>query len=213
MGRTRAGVTLVAAALLLAGCSTAVVPPAGITASQRREATQQDLYLRWAILTSSNPSLVAPRVAIVSYTNYLDEAQVIASCLRRSGYPMAIATASLDVIDTTLTPPESFPFSVAKYVCEAKYPEDPLELGYLSGEQEQFLYGYWQNETIPCLRAEGVTVASLPSIGQFGEGYEDVGTMNPFTHLGAANQGDTSLLQTRCPPYPGELYAASASRR
>jgi hypothetical protein len=213
MARTRAGVTLVAAALLLAGCSTAVVPPAGITASQRREATQQDLYMRWAILTNSNPSLVAPKVAIVSYTNYLDEAQVIASCLRKSGYPNAIATASRDVIDTTLTPPESFPFGVAKYVCEAKYPENPLELGYLSDEQEQYLYGYWQNETIPCLRSEGVTVASLPPIGQFGEGYQDVGTMNPFTHLGAANQGDTSLLQSRCPPYPGELYAASASRR
>jgi hypothetical protein len=207
------GATALGAVLLLAGCATAVSPPAGITASQRRDATQQDLALRWATVTGGNPGFVAPRVAIVHYTNYLDETQVLAGCLRKSGYPKAIATASGAVSDPTLRPPESFPFAVAKYVCEAKYPVDPLELGYLSDQQEQYLYGYWQNETVPCLRAEGLTVASLPPIGQFGEGYEDVGTMNPFTHLAAADQRQVSLLQNRCPPYPGELYAASASRQ
>ncbi len=206
-------VTLAATVLTLAGCVAAAPPPAGITPAQRAEATKQDLALRWSTLTDGNPEFPAPKVVIVRYTNYLDEAQTIAACLRRSGYPKAVATASGDVIDTTLTPPESFPYNVAKYVCEAKYPVDPLELGYLSDAQEEYLYSYWQNETIPCLRGQGVTVAALPPIAQFGEGYEDVGTMNPFTHLSAADQRDAARLETQCPPYPGQLYTASASRR
>ncbi len=87
------------------------------------------------------------------------------------------------IVDTDVKPVDRFPVEVAIYTCEAQYPSDPLELGYLSDAQEEYLYGYWSNETVPCLRAHGAVVADLPPVGQFGEGYEDVGALNPFTHL------------------------------
>jgi len=203
-----------AALLLLAACTTTSTPPppAGITAAQKAAATRSNLEQRWAIVTRENPALVAPRVAIVRYTNYLDAPSTIAACLRRSGYPGTIVTSSNDVVDPTITAARQHPFDVAHYVCDARYPEDPLELGYLSDAQEAFLYSYWQNDTVPCLRAQGLAVADLPPIGQFGEGYEDVGNMNPYAHLKTRDGLSVAVLMTRCQPYPGELYASSASR-
>ena len=214
--RPRALVATVAvsigAAALLAGCASAPVAPAGITAAQKAAATEANLAERWSLIAGQNPALAAPKVPIVRYTNYLDEPSTIATCLRRAGYPKTVVTGANDVVDRALTPPETYSFDVAKYVCEAKYPRDPLELGYLSDAQEAFLYSYWQDNTVPCLRAQGLKVADLPPIGQFGEGYEDVGNMNPYGHLKIPDGLSIAVLQTRCQPYPGELYGASASR-
>ena len=208
-----AGVAVAAAAvILLTGCASPAAPPAGITPAQRSAATKANLAERWALIDGQNPALEAPKVAIVRYTNYLDAPTTIAACLRRAGYPKVIVTKSNDVVDPALIQPEAYSFDVAKYVCEAKYPQDPLELGYLSDAQEAFLYTYWQDNTVPCLRAQGLTVHDLPPIGQFGEGYEDVGNMNPFGHLKIPAGLSLAVLQTRCQPYPGQLYAASASR-
>jgi hypothetical protein len=199
-------------AVLLVGCASAAVAPAGITAAQKQAATEAHLAESWALIDGQNPALKAPRVRIVRYTNYLDEPSTIATCLRGAGYPKTIVTSSNDVVDPALIQPESYSFDVAKYVCEAKYPKDPLELGYLSDAQESFLYSYWQDNSVPCLRAQGLSVRDLPPIGQFGEGYEDVGNMNPFGHLKLPAGLSLAALQSRCQPYPGELYAASASR-
>jgi hypothetical protein len=205
-------VIAVAAGMLLAGCASTPAAPAGITAAQKSAATEANLAERWSLIAGQNPALEAPKVPIVRYTNYLDEPSTIATCLRRAGYPKVVVTNANDVVDRALTPPENYSFDVAKYVCEAKYPRDPLELGYLSDAQEAFLYSYWQDNTVPCLRAQGLRVNDLPPIGQFGEGYEDVGNMNPFGHLKIPAGLSLAVLQTRCQPYPGQLYGASASR-
>jgi hypothetical protein len=203
-----AGVAVAAAAvILLTGCATPAAPPAGITPAQRSAATKANLAERWALIDGQNPALEAPKVAIVRYTNYLDAPTTIAACLRRAGYPKVIVTVSNDVVDPALIQPEAYSFDVAKYVCEAKYPQDPLELGYLSDAQQKYLYEYWSDETVPCLRAHGAIVPNLPHVGQFGEGYEDVAVFNPFDHASLPDGVTQSYLLTACPPYPGQLYA------
>lgn len=207
----RAGVGVGVVALLcalLAGCSSDNPIPASITAAQRKAATQADLDLRWDQVSPGNPDYLRPTVPIIKYVNYLDEGQVLATCMRQAGYPHVAWTLEGGIVDTDVKPVDRFPVEVAIYICEAQYPSDPLELGYLSDAQEEYLYGYWSDETVPCLRAHGAVVSDLPPVGQFGEGYEDVGALNPFTHAKLPDGISQAYLLTACPPYPGELYAA-----
>jgi hypothetical protein len=199
---------MAALCVLLAGCTAAAPDPASITAAQRKAATAEDLTSRWDQVSPGDPGFPRPHVAIVRYVNYLEEGPVLADCMRRSGYPHVSWTLKSGIVDTDIKPVNRFPVEVAIYVCEAKYPSDPLELGYLSDAQEEFLYSYWSDNTVPCLRAHGAIVHDLPPIGQFGEGYEDVGGLNPFTNATLPDGISESYLLTACPPYPGQLYAA-----
>jgi hypothetical protein len=194
--------------VLLVGCSSDNPIPASITAAQRKAATQADLDLRWDQVSPGDPNYLRPTVPIIKYVNYLDEGPVLAKCMHDAGYPHVAWSLNGGIVDTDVKPVDRFPVEVAIYVCEAQYPADPLELGYLSDAQEEYLYGYWSDETVPCLRAHGAIVPDLPPVGQFGEGYEDVGALNPFTHAKLPDGISQAYLLTACPPYPGELYAA-----
>jgi hypothetical protein len=194
--------------LLLAGCTAPPPDPAGITAAQRKAATDSDLSLRWDSISSGDPTFHRPSVAVVKYVNYLDEGPVLTGCMHKAGYSHVAWTLAGGIVDTDIKPVDRFPVEVAIYKCEAQYPADPLELGYLSDAQEEYLYSYWSNETVPCLRSHGAGASDLPPVGQFGEGYEDVGALNPFNHLSASDVANEAYLAAVCPPYPGEVYAA-----
>jgi hypothetical protein len=194
--------------VLLVGCTTTPPDPAGITAAQRKAATEADLLYRWDQVQPGDPSFLRPIVKIVKYVNYLDEGGVLTACMHKAGYRHVVWNLDTGVVDTDLKPVDRFPVEVAIYVCEAEYPSDPLELGYLSDAQEEYLYGYWADETVPCLRSHGAVVSDLPPVGQFGEGYEDVGALDPFNHARLPDGVTEAYLVAECPPYPGQLYAA-----
>jgi hypothetical protein len=204
-----AGVIVLAAlCVLLPGCTAEAPAPAGITAAQRKAATEADLKVRWEQVEPGNPTYLRPTVPIIRYVNYLDEGPVLATCMHKAGYPHVAWTLNGGIVDTDVKPVDRFPVEVAIYTCEAQYPSDPLELGYLSDAQQKYLYEYWSNQTVPCLRSHGAIVSDLPPVGQFGEGYEDVAAFNPFTHATLPHGITQSYLLTACPPYPGQLYAA-----
>lgn len=209
MKRGGAGI-LIAALLcaLLAGCAPQTYSPASISTAQRKAATEADLAERWRGVEPSNTTIAQPKVAIVRYVNYLDEGPVLAQCMHDAGYPHVIWSLKGGIVDTDVKPVDRYPVEVAVYICEAKYPSDPLELGYLSDAQQKYLYGYWSNQTVPCLRAHGWNVPNLPKAGQFGEGYGDVASLNPFDHANPPDGVTLTYLLTACPPYPGQLYAA-----
>jgi hypothetical protein len=207
----RGGAGILSAALLcalLAGCSSTVPHPASITSAQRKAATQADLSDRWKQVQPGNPTYLRPSVPIIRYVNYLDEGPVLAKCMHQAGYPHVAWSLKGGIVDTDVKPVDRFPVEVAIYICEAQYPSDPLELGYLSDAQQKYLYDYWSNETVPCLRAHGAIEPDLPPISQFGEGYEDVAVLNPFDHSSLPDGVSQAYLLTACPPYPGQLYAA-----
>jgi hypothetical protein len=208
MKRGGAGI-LIAALLcaLLAGCATSAPSPASITAAQRKAATEADLNNRWKQVEPGNPTYLRPTVPIIRYVNYLDEGPVLAKCMHEAGYPHVAWSLKGGIVDTDVKPVDRFPVEVAIYTCEAQYPSDPLELGYLSDAQQKYLYEYWSDETVPCLRAHGAIVPDLPRVGQFGEGYEDVAAFNPFDHASLPDGVTQAYLLTACPPYPGQLYA------
>ena len=198
---------LAALCLLVVGCAKAPPNPTSITAAQRKAATEADLKQRWEQVQPGDPTFRRPTIAIIRYVNYLNEGRVLADCMRRAGYRHVAWTLEGGIVDTDVKPVDRFPVEVAIYVCEAQYPSDPLELGYLSDAQEQYMYSYWADETVPCLRAHGAIVKDLPPVGQFGEGYEDVGALNPFSHAKLPRGVTQGFLLAACPPYPGQLYA------
>jgi hypothetical protein len=200
-------VLLVLPCLLLVGCTAAAPDPTSITAAQRKAATDADLSDRWQLVSPGDPTFPRPKVKIVEYVNYLDEGRLLAKCMHASGYPNVAWTLQGGIVDTDVKPVDRFPVEVAIYICEAKYPDDPLELGYLSDAQEEYLYTYWGYQTVPCLRSHGAIVSDLPPVGQFGEGYEDVGALNPFDHAKLPDGISQAYLLTVCPPYPGEVYS------
>jgi hypothetical protein len=209
MKRGGAGILIVAVlCALLAGCSSAAPNPASITDAQRKAATEPDLNQRWAQVEPGDPSYLRPTVPIIQYVNYLDEGRVLAKCMRQAGYPHVAWSLKGGIVDTDVRPVNRFPVEVAIYICEAQYPSDPLELGYLSDAQQRYLYQYWSDDTVPCLRAHGVVLPDMPKVSQMGEGYEDVAAFNPFNHSPLPNGVSTAYLLTACPPYPGQLYAA-----
>jgi hypothetical protein len=206
LARVGAVVFALTCALVLTGCAISTPDPASITAAQRKSATAADLALRWSQVEPGDPAYPRPKVAIVKYGNYLTEGPLLEACMRKSGYPHTTWSLSYGLYDTDHKPVNRFPVEVATYVCEAKYPEEPLELGYLSDAQEVYLYSYWANETVPCLRAHGAVVKNLPPVGLFGEGYEDVGALNPFASAKFRKGTPEALYVAECPPYPGQLY-------
>jgi hypothetical protein len=207
--RGGAGILLLSLLCLLSltACTTPAPTLPSITAAQRKAATNADLAERWKQVLPGNPTYPRPKVAIVRYVNYLEEGTVLAECMHRAGYPHVAWSLKGGIIDTDVKPVDRFPVEVAIYICEAQYPSDPLELGYLSDAQQKYLYDYWSDETVPCLRAHGATIPDLPAVGQFGEGYTDVSALNPYDHAKLPDGVTQSYLFTACPPYPGELYA------
>jgi hypothetical protein len=200
-----------ALAILIFTVSSSAGPevPAGITAAQRSAATKQQLELHWSMLTTGE-NVLQPTTPIVRYTTYLDAGPTEASCLTRGGYP-AKWSAQFGLVVSPVPVELRRAFDLVDQLCDARYPEDPAELGFLSAPQEAFLLSYWQTSLIPCLRGEGVRVKALPPVGAYGEGDEAVGPgIDPYQHVVSAPKGTIlTLLYGRCPPYPSVLFGAS----
>jgi hypothetical protein len=207
--RAAAGI-LAAAALcaLLAACATTAPSPVSLTAAQRKAATEADLDIRWAQVAPGNPNYLRPTVPIIRYVNYLEEGPVLTRCMHEAGYPHVAWTLKGGLVDTDVKPVDRFPVEVAIYTCEAQYPEDPQELGYLSAAQGKYLYAYWSDETVPCLRAHGAVVGELPKAGgASGVEYSQIAPFNPFNNAKLPHGTSQAYLLTACPPYPSALYA------
>jgi hypothetical protein len=194
-----------ASLILLTGCATTAPVPVSLSAAQRSRATRDDLDERWSAVTDGAPTFLEPKVAVIRYRTFRDGNATIVACLQKSGYPMATVNES-GMVDPALTPPEAFPFIVARFTCEARYPEDPIELGYMTSDQERYLYDYWKLRAVPCLRAQGAVVSDLPPIEIPGVASPPVVKLNPFLDLKAPAGASVGLLEARCPPFPGELY-------
>jgi hypothetical protein len=205
-------VALAASVSLLTAFPRADVP-AGITASQKRAATMDNLDARWSALTSG-VGLERPQTAIVRYTTYLDLGPTVAACLNRDGYGVRW-TAKDGIVAQPLRLKDQFPYQRARFVCESQYPEEPAELGYLSPQQARYLFDYWESSLVPCLRSQGVTVADIAPIADFRSGDQLVGpALNPYSHVLSSPKGMVvSLLYGKCPPFPAALYGASKSAR
>jgi hypothetical protein len=201
--------SLICVAVTVSSCSAEriVPPPPRQSAAQRDADTRAELALRWSLVTDGAPTFLKPDPAIVRYTTYFDLYETIAGCLRKTGFPATKATTK-GIFDSTLNPGEQVPFELAAYNCEARYPEEPVQAGYLTADQSRYLYGYWQQQTVPCLRARGAIVrdlAVMPAIGTTTAPKTALIALNPYEKLKRPSDLSLVSLEAACPAFPAAL--------
>jgi hypothetical protein len=201
------GVVLLGA--LLTGCASpaTVSPPPAPTRAQRASDTRAELGIRWANITDGAPTFIEPKVSVVKYSTFDTVFEAVAACMRSGNYPKVVATTE-GILDPTLNPAEEFPFEVATWMCEAQYPEEPVELGYLTPAQGRYLYGYWQQRLVPCLRSHGAVVrdlAVMPATPTTTAPNTKLVALNPYLALTLPSGVSRARLESSCPAYPSAL--------
>ena len=191
-------------AFVLAGCATTPgAVPEGLTDDQRAAVVQQKLDETWNRLVDDDWNVEQPTVAIKRFTGWQDVGTTFADCMTAEGYPTSY-TLARGIVTADLGDADVIAYTVARYTCQAQYPQDPVELGYLSAAQASYLYNYWSNSLVPCLRSAGVPVAALPAPNMMGEGYPSLGPKwDPYENVDAVRgDGSTRYIINQCPPYP-----------
>ncbi len=100
-----------------------------------------------------------------------DWARGMSACLSRAGYAdVRIATygKSYLIAGGESADPSNPDEQIALYVCLADHPANPVADGRLySAAQRQYLWNYFRDWQLPCLRLHGYRVSEVPSRDQF----------------------------------------------
>lgn len=207
-------VWLLAFALLLSGCSGQPdTPPVQESegGAQADGATQQ-LVEEGKVaarerLEAMFPGIGIPDVDLVRIISLPEFGEVMAQCMTEAGFN-AQARADGGVSFEEIPQEQSEAQSLALYVCQAKYPVDPVYTQPLTDAQIDFLYDYYRDDFSACLQAEGFSVGELPSRSKFKEAYAGVG--EPYTPyavlLENVDPAHVEKLMSICPEVPQELW-------
>jgi hypothetical protein len=190
----------------LAGCAARPAPPPKLSASEARTALRIELDDDWAEDTAGLHGLVRPVPKFNRFLAVDDAGDTLASCMTALGTPPITVIPDLEgaqkkEFDTR--------YALARYTCQAEYPANPVQLGYLTAAQSRYLDNYWRNSLVPCLRGQGVTPLPPPRITKFSSGYQqqDVG-WDPYESIRTVAQGARlAFVQAKCPRSPDGLAA------
>jgi len=184
----RMGAALIAAALLLTGCATPTsAPKGGLTQAELAEyqAAATDRMWRFTGLDDSlRPEVEVTTVELVEWIALMD------GCNQET---------------ITDDPEMQTEQAVAQYACRARHQLSPEALGLLNTAQLDYLYDYYQDRLIPCLRSRDVFVPDVPTrvqatdVGRFG-GYP----WNPYNGIVDFVREDPDDVATwhNCPAFP-----------
>ncbi len=200
-------------AAALTGCSgqTPTGPTPGLSADQVATIVDARNEIMWERLGLAGSP---PAGSSIRELRPLDAwGSAMADCMRAAGYPSYVGLAS--TYDRRSSKPATKAELIAFYECGAANPTDPVEQNYLSREQLDYIYSYYQRSLIPCLRAHGVTSSPAPQRAEFLRtifvadefGYA---SWSPYEGL----TGISHRLFTDCPPSPpGFAYALEDWRK
>lgn len=211
--RRGAGVGLVgfAAALVVVLASVATFawqpappdPPPTVTDEQRAEAVRQQVDSRWLQLADRPWRLDPPQIEVVRYTGWADAEQSFADCMTSSGYLTRYSPEG-GLIGPAVGADQLLSYDLFKYTCLSKYPQDPVQLGYLNPAQAEFLYNYRVNSLAPCLRSLGVVMPEPPRPDFSGDGASELAQpWDPYENADELGRGVLlPHLMSMCPPFP-----------
>ena len=154
---------LVAALVLLlaTGCTQTLAVPGPPTGEELDRLIDRQLDFQWQYigLTPDDPRPEVERIRIVP----VEEAEAVyRQCMVDAGYER------FNVITASIYGGASKEQRVDIYTCVAQYPTPPASFGLFSEAQLDYLYDYFMQVTVPCLEANGVPVADVPSRDEFG---------------------------------------------
>lgn len=191
---------IAASALLLAGCTQAPPPPAGLDPATVQAIINQQNADWW---TSMFPDAQQPVIDPIETTTVTTVDAAIQNCML-SAIPgtFPAATGGNMYIDPAVS-------KRALFVCSLQYPldlSDPVALGYLSQAQLLYLYDYYSERLVPCLTFIGFSFSERPSLRSYLSG--GAGYWMPYYDMRPIPTADQwSAIDLRCPPPP---YFANA---
>ena len=197
--------------LVLSGCAAEIDPPEpgpGPTQSLNQQITAVEeqivsKYLdnAWRNVVSIHPDAIRPEVDRVRLIHQTDWTTIIPDCLAEMGHHVEPdANGSWSVQGG----PESEPYFVAFYTCEAMYPVHPKYNAPMTDAKIAKLYDYFLNSLKPCLEAEGYAVPPAPSLQRFQETYRTDGGWFIYAGVADAAIGTEELARINrvCPQVP-----------
>jgi len=185
-------VAIAAAALLLAGCVPVSQVPPEPSGAELDALIAKELDFQWQYvgLTPDAPRPTVDRIRVVSPEEATD---VHRDCMVDAGYgDFRQVTASIYGGASNLE-------RLAIYTCSAQYPVPPASYGLFSTAQLDFLYDYYVEVTIPCIRADGFTLTDIPTRQEFTQPQQSLlGVWVPWDSV----QFDGVIPGSRCTHVP-----------
>lgn len=197
-----AAVALAVVLPLATGC-TAPVTPAPLTQRQLDAITAADNDSRWAFFFGDRPDVQRPDVHRLAYVPSHKAEAYYKSCLRAANVDpdLVYGFAAYD------SGPVATRAYLEYYTCVAEFPVNPLEIGYLSRAQLDFMYDYYTDRLAPCLRLLGYQVTAPPPREEFvatalpGQAWDPYARVHPIP-----GKFSWAAIDARCPPLPAGTY-------
>jgi hypothetical protein len=193
-------------ALMFAACdstpdrSREEVPETGSATTASSQESERGPTDDEATSTTGHPGVVPVRVI------HPDEfAAVMASCVTEQGF---VATVRRDggVQFPSVAEEQGPALEAAIDLCGALYPVDTRFTEPLGREQLEFLYGWFVDESVPCLENQGFAGFSPPSLETFIEEFDTEDTWAPYRdieqQLMVMSETELFDLQEICPQSP-----------
>ena len=183
------------AVLGLAGCSAdAIAAPPAPTTTQI-----PSLMSVWpdyeAGLINYNSPATLTGVSFVRFVADSDWVRVMTSCTARFGVTDIVYhpdhTSSAEATST----PQQWKRDLANGSCIIEYPPVSVRARLKTPQQLDYIYSYYTNELLPCMRTAGVTVAKLPSRARFHLISRNGFTLwSPYSSIGSSPLGTDSVI-------------------
>jgi hypothetical protein len=210
-------VCAVAAVLALAGCASRPTPvPPPPTAVQVKS-----MMAEWSVAQTRNYEMdLAESIAnpgVVGFIDLSDWPEVMTTCVEGRGGLDAEYGPGFQASLPALSSKDAAVTYAANAECRIEYPLTSLREQLRTPAQLDYIYTYFKNQLIPCLRSQGVVVQPLPSSAQFKVQSENgLNLWSPYAHIRSQpGQSDASLtaLKARCPALPAGIPSPGASKR
>ena len=202
------------AAVLLAGCTTAVAVPPDATDAEvdAYVASQLEPYWQNILASSANADGIADEldVATVAFTTPDTWSTVQTSCLQAAGLQAREISGGFTIDDPGNL--DATAVSLAQWTCLRQYPVDPRIAGFLSDAQVMFMYDDFTARLAPCVAALGFDVSPPPARGQYLRLVREGASWSPYFRadgeLVAQSPQQWTLLNGKCPPLPDDPFGS-----
>ncbi|MDO7881690.1 hypothetical protein [Antiquaquibacter soli] len=188
-----------AAVVLLAGCTLYRPLPEPLGSDEIRELVQQQRREYWAELAPGEPY---PEVEVVDVLPADEAWPRVMECVDALEIPgVSRSGGGLQVVEGA----DQHALEVAIFRCYEAYPpdySDPTVWGFLSEDEREYLWQYFDGFLVPCLILHGYSVHGMPGRESFLASeylaWEPYGTLTPAP----LTPQEWQWLDAQCPPPP-----------
>lgn len=179
----------------LTGCVQSRQLPPAPTAEELGvlDARVRDIQWQYLGFTPDSPQ---PAVTFLGYVDPEETTETYVECMVDAGFvdydPFASGNGTADVNET-----------LALFVCISERPLEPRYYNLFTTRQLEFLYDYYQESVIPCLRGAGIEIGTIPTREQFTTPLRGGGTYlwSPWQRSADISPQTFMSVSLHCPDY------------